>query len=289
MRTQSMDTSPEAERFLITLLHQRGAAKRFHLAASMSYSAKVAALLAFQQEKPGLDEQEALFHAEELSWGSSLVAELRQVAEQRQIWPEFSTISLEAAFIPILQALEQMGITCALTGSLARSIYGMQRTHLQVDIVARLEHVDAVFLQKLLPAAFYARPADIQAAVAEKTSFIYYHLPSLFSIQVSFPRVHLDEATMLTRTHHLTLLEGEPALLVLAPEDIVVLTLEEIQKAQTEIWRKRRKEEPDDLWNELLGVLKVQGQDLDLQFIERQAHRFDLLNSMRHAFEDAGL
>lgn len=289
MRTQSIDTSPEAERFLVALLRQRSVAQRFYLAASMSRSVKIAPLLVRQREQPELTEHETMFLAMDFVWKRPLVRELYLVAEQRQILPAFSAISWEAAFVPVVRMLKQRGIACALTGSLARSIYGMQRTHLQVDVLANLENVDATVLQELLPPSFYARSTDIQTALAEKTSFVYYHLPSLFSIQVTFPRTHLDEATMLARARHLTLIEEEPTLPVLAPEDIAVLALEEIQREEAELRQQGRKEKPDDLWNELLGVLKVQGPELDLQRIEQQAHRLDLLPLMQRAFEDAGL
>ena len=184
---------------------------------------------------------------------------------------------------------EQSGITCALTGSLARSLYGMQRALAEVDVLADLTGVDATFLQELLPAEFYVRLADIQAALAEKTSFVYYHLPSLFRIRVSFPQTRLNEPMMLTRMRHLVVVEGEPALSVLAPEDVSVLALAEIQKEQAALVRRGRTGIPDDLCNELLGVLKVQGPELDLQLIEEQARNLGLLKEMQIGFVDAGL
>ncbi len=289
MRTQSIDTHPDAERVLIALLRQKGVSKRFQLTASMSRSIMVAAQLARQQQQPGLTEQEALFSSLERSLGQVLTAELRQVAERRQIFPAFATVELQAALFPVVQALEQMNRACALTGSLARSLYGMQRTLSQVDVLADLDNVDAAFLYELLPAAFFVRLADIQFALTERTSFLYYHLPSLFPIRVAFPQKQLGEPVMLARAHRLILVEGESALPVLTPEDMSLLTLVEVQQQEAELARRGRKEQADDLWNELLGVLKVQGPDLDLQRIEQQALPLGLLASAARAFEDAGL
>jgi hypothetical protein len=289
MKTQSIDTSPEAERVLIALLRQKGVSRRFQLTASMSRSVMVASRLNCQQQYPDFTEQEAMFFSARYSWGQTLVDELRQAAEQRRIFPTFSTIELQAAFFPVVRTLEQMGITCALTGSLARSIYGMQRTLSQGEVLADLANVDATCLQELLPLAFYIRGTDRQAALRERTSITSYHLPSLFSVQVAFLRPDLGHSAMLTRTRRLTLIEGEPALPVLAPEDISILALADIQQEQAELVRRGRTEEPDDLWNELLGVLKVQGPELDLQCIEQQARALGLLDEMQRAFEDAGL
>lgn len=69
----------------------------------------------------------------------------------------------------------------------------------------------------------------------------------------------------------------------------MVLTLGEIQQQQTILAQQGRQEQPDDLWNELLGLLKVQGPDLDLSLIEQQASQLHLLTSTQQALTDAGL
>jgi len=132
----------------------------------MRRSVRIASLLVQQRERPELTEHATMFLATNFVWERPLVKELYLAAEQRQILPAFSAISLEAAFVPVVQMLERIGVACALTGSLARSIYGMQRTHLQVDVLADLENADVAALQDLLPPAFYVRSADIQTALS---------------------------------------------------------------------------------------------------------------------------
>lgn len=289
MRTQSIDTNPEVERILIMLLRQKGVSRRFQLVASMSRTIPLNASLACQTLRSEMTEQEALFSSIEHLLGKTLTAELRQVSEQRQIAPAFATIDLLSSFLPVLNALESVGITCALSGSLARSIYGMQRALTQVDVLADLTNVDATLLYELLPATFYMRLADVETALALRTSFVIYHLPSLFTLQIAFPRKHLDEAAMLMRAHRLELAGNAPAIPILAPEDVSILALKEVQQAEAELAQQGRGEEPDDLWNELLGVLKVQGPELDQLWIEQQACYLGLSAWERRAFEDAGL
>jgi hypothetical protein len=289
MRTQSIDTNPEVERILITLLRQKGVSRRFQLVASMSRTILLNASLACQTLHPEMTEQEALFSSAEHLLGKALAIELRQISEQRQIAPAFATIDLLSSFLPVLNALENMSITCALSGSLARSIYGMQRALTQINVLADLTNVDATLLYELLPATFYMRLADIESALALRTSFVIYHLPSLFTIQIAFPRQYLDEAAMLVRAHRLELGENTPPLPVLTPEDVSVLALKELQQAEAELVRKGSREEPDDLWNELLGVLKVQAPELDQLWIEQQACHLGLSAWAHRTFEDAGL
>lgn len=108
MRTQSIDTSPDAERVQIALLRRASVSKRFHFTASMSRSTLLSAQLYLQQQHPGITEQEAMFLSVEQPLGKSLTQELRQVAEQRQIFPAFSTIDMQSALFPVLNALKRL-------------------------------------------------------------------------------------------------------------------------------------------------------------------------------------
>lgn len=289
MRTQSIDTSPEAERFLIALLRQKGVTRRFQLTASLSRSTLLGAPLSLQHQHQTLSEREALFVSTERFLGRPLTQELRQAAEQRNIFPAFSSIDLPVVLFSVLTAFKQAGIVWALASSLARCLYGMQQAVVQIDLLASPEHVDATFLQELLPATFYVHPANVRTAFEAKTSVVFTHLPSLFRLRIGIPQVHFYEPAMLTRRRYLTVIKGEPPLPVLVPEDVSVLALAAIQHEQAELRRRGRTEEPDELWNELLGVLKVQGPDLDLQRLEQQARMRGLLDEMQRAFEDAGV
>jgi hypothetical protein len=130
---------------------------------------------------------------------------------------------------------------------------------------------------------------SIQTALNTKTAITYYHLPSLYTISVAFPQMRMNEAAMLKRTRHLTLVGGEPAQPLLAPEDVALLTMERIRVREANLAFQGRREEADDIWNELLGLLKVQGSDLDLSYLVRQARHFGLLPVMQRALVDAGL
>lgn len=289
MRTQSIDTSPEAERIQIMLLRKRGTQKRFQLATSVSNSTLASTHIYLRRQYPGITEQDAMFLSAEHTMGQALVNELRQTSERRQIFPAFSTIDMQSALFPVLRTLEHAGIACALTGPLACCLYGMQQAVKRIDILADLEGVDVAFLHEFLPATFYVRLADIQTALVAKTAILYYHLPSLFTVRIIFPQARLDELAMLKHARRMVLVENEATLPVVTPEDIALLTIDRVLRREAELAQQGRKEQADDIWNELLGVLKVQGSDLDIPFIEQQALRFGLLSAMQQAFEDAGL
>src|SRR5437588_60751 len=52
---------------------------------------------------------------------------------------------------------------------------------------------------------------------------------------------------------------------------------------------KRSNERADDLWYDLLGMVKVQGTDLDMSFLTRQAADLGVTELLARALVDAGL
>jgi len=46
---------------------------------------------------------------------------------------------------------------------------------------------------------------------------------------------------------------------------------------------------PDDQWNDILGVLKVQATNLDLAYLEKWATNLGIADILMQAYVDAGL
>lgn len=105
MRTQSMDTSPEAERVQITILRKASVSQRFRRTASLNHLTMVAAQRYLQQKYRGITEQEAAFLSVEHTFGKVITQELREIAEERQIFPAFSAIHIQSALFPVLSTL----------------------------------------------------------------------------------------------------------------------------------------------------------------------------------------
>jgi hypothetical protein len=66
---------------------------------------------------------------------------------------------------------------------------------------------------------------------------------------------------------------------VLAPEDVILLLLNDF---------KRSNERADDLWYDLLAVVKVQSTDLDMPFLVQQAAALNVTELLGRAIDDAG-
>lgn len=77
MRTQSPDTSPEAERVQIELLRKAGEAYRFALARSMSNTVIQLSRRAIKERFPEMNEEEVGLYFVELNYGKELADRMR--------------------------------------------------------------------------------------------------------------------------------------------------------------------------------------------------------------------
>lgn len=77
MKTQSSDTSPEAERVQIELLRKASVARRFALARSLTEMTVSMSRRAIQRSRPDLTETELALHVVALYYGQPLADLLR--------------------------------------------------------------------------------------------------------------------------------------------------------------------------------------------------------------------
>jgi hypothetical protein len=76
------------------------------------------------------------------------------------------------------------------------------------------------------------------------------------------------------------LVEGERPFYVASPEDTILHKL---------TWYRMGGEVSDRQWNDILGVLKVQGAALEMEYLQRWARVLEVNDLLAKALEDAGL
>ena len=83
MRTQSVDTHPDAERVQIDLLRRATVARRFAVARSLSQTTMQLAWRALRRSRPSADEDELKVAFLALHYGHDLAERFRQYLERR--------------------------------------------------------------------------------------------------------------------------------------------------------------------------------------------------------------
>ena len=181
----------------------------------------------------------------------------------------------------VVRAFETLRVPYFLAGSMASSVHGIYRATADADFVAALRPHHAEPLARLLQPAFYADLEAIRAAIASLRSFNVIHLDSMLKVDVfvaSTAPFHLMQ--MRRRVLQAATPDGQMTFYVASAEDTVLAKLQ---------WYRDGGGVSDRQWNDVLGVLKVQGATLERAYLEEWARELGLTDLLRRALEDAGL
>lgn len=278
MRTQSMDTSPEAERVQIALIRKAPLTKRFGLARSLTKTITWANLQETRKSHPNASEEEIALIFATYNYGQVLADGLHAALHERT--PKvFSTTDPLAAMTPLVEIFEQLGIAYHIEGSVAITTYGMQRTLTSIELVADLSLEQAPLLLSKLEAAYFVDEEAMREAVQRHTSFSGIHFESLMKFDVFLPSGRMFDQAVRRRVQTHILAENNHPFCLASPEDVILTQLEGY---------KRGCEVADDQWNDILGVLKVQGANLDLIYLQQWATTLEVAKLLEDACVDAG-
>ena len=181
----------------------------------------------------------------------------------------------------VTETLEQLGVPYLVGGSLASSLHGTPRATQDADLVAdlRIQHIPA--LVAALEEAFYVDAEMIRDAIERHSSFNVIHLRTMFKIDVFILKDDpASRQEMERRQVYRVLDEPRRDLVIASPEDIIVQKL---------YWYQLGTGVSDRQWNDVLGVMKTQGGQLDMPYLTRTAALLNVEDLLQRACRDAGL
>jgi hypothetical protein len=167
------------------------------------------------------------------------------------------------ALLEVSQTLEAMGLEYAVGGSVASSIFGEPRSSADADLLVALPRSRMVELVQRLEPSFYVSEDAVRDAVARNASFNAIHLASMYKVDLFVAGPSALDREQLARRITVDL-GAFPArrTWVTAPENLVLRKLD---------WYRLGGGLSELQWRDILGVLKVQGSALDLEYMRRLA------------------
>jgi hypothetical protein len=189
-------------------------------------------------------------------------------------------VNITDVLLQVVTALHQLGVPYVVVGSLASSARGFPRTTNDADIVAdlRCEHADP--LATALGTEFYVDAAAIERAIAQCRSFNAIHRASGFKVDIFVPPPDGFGRQQLARRSREQLdRAGAVAVFVATAEDVVIAKLD---------WYRASGGQSDRQWQDLVGVIKVQGPAIDYEYLRQWAARLDLSQLLDRALAEAG-
>jgi hypothetical protein len=183
------------------------------------------------------------------------------------------SVSLAVKLHPIF---EELGISYYITGGVAAISYGEPRTTQDLDLVMAISSEDIDRLTNaLLQAGFYVPGVDDVKSGRMRT----LQITDIESIsRADLVVAGTDEFERLNFERRRVIEFEGIALYFASPEDVILNKLR---------WRQRSGSEKQ--WRDVLGVLKVQADNLDFDYLTQWAEKLCIADALNQALTDAGI
>jgi len=167
----------------------------------------------------------------------------------------------------LTDSFEKLQIRYFITGSIASMFYGEPRFTNDIDVVAdiKIEHIRGLI--KLFPEdKFFIDENAIRDAIINRHQFNIIHPDSGLKIDIVISKGDEFDKSRFGRLKRSSPIEETPANLA-SPEDVIIMKM-----------RYYREGESEKHLRDIAGILKILGDDIDNNYIEFWANKFNLLD-----------
>ncbi len=178
----------------------------------------------------------------------------------------------------VTDGLDELGITYAVTGSVASSLHGEIHSTIDADLILIASPENAAQLSDLLGPRFYA-PGDMLADAARNRTMtnVVDNLQG-FKVDLSFVGDDPYLRQVLRRRVRRPIGDGQPEFWFVTPEDVILMKL---------IWRKDSQSSKQ--WNDALSVVTVHGARLDWRYLFQEARGLNLVEDLTALRDEGGV
>ncbi len=181
----------------------------------------------------------------------------------------------------VAEVLKQLDIPYLVGGSLASSLHGIPRATQDVDIVADLKFHHISLLVNALKSEFYIDGEMIRDAIQDGTSFSVIHLETMFKVDIFMLQADPASQEEMARRKEYQVSDNPPQTLFLATaEDVILHKL---------YWFQLGGGVSERQWNDVLGVLQVQRETLDYEYLKRGAQCWGVSQLLEQVLREVGL
>ncbi len=169
------------------------------------------------------------------------------------------TDDLVDALAPVIAALQAIGISHYVGGSVASSFHGATRSTMDVDLVCELTEQQISPFITSLNDDFYISESAIRDAVKRKSCFNLIHLPTSFKVDVFISRGRPFDVNAMQRATTQQLGDSRTvAARIATAEDSIVSKLE---------WFRLTNETSERQWDDVTKLIKLLDDAADVEYL----------------------
>jgi hypothetical protein len=184
-----------------------------------------------------------------------------------------------AVAIDVAEALERHHIPYVIGGSVASTLYGEPRATLDVDFAVQLDPEGVGPLASSLESDYYVQREAMLEAVERHSVFNLIHQRLMVKVDMHVRPSEGIYAEEIRRARRLKLrVDPDGFADVATPEDTL------LQKLR---WYHLGDGASDRQWRDVLGILKVMGDELDREYLERWSEELSVQQLLARALEEA--
>jgi hypothetical protein len=160
----------------------------------------------------------------------------------------------------LLAALDRGAIAYMIGGSVASSVYGVVRATMDMDLVADIRPAQVAGLAAQLCGEFYADPEMMRGALGAGRAFNVIHFATSYKFDIFPLSQDAYQQTQFSRRAVKEIALGGVTLAVpvAAAEDTLLMKL---------VWYRLGGEVSERQWNDVRGIIGVQGARLDRAYL----------------------
>lgn len=278
-KTQSIDTSIDAEMYLFGLWRQMDLAQKEKLLLRVFKKAAIFTLTGLKSLYPNASPQEIRYHYVRKRLGSDVAELLKSTIFDQELMIE-DPIYL-ARKVAVL--LESLNIPYYIGGSVASSLQGEVRFTEDLDLVVSIQPNQTQSILNAFSKDFYISEIAVDDAMRGRTSS--FNIIDLETTEKADIFVMRNDAFAHSKMERRQLYipvnrPASEAIYLCSPEDTVLQKL---------VWYRMTKNESQRQWRDVLGVLKLQGDRLDFGYLQKWAEELSLSDLLETACTESGI
>lgn len=276
-KTQSEDTTKEAESLQIEQWRQLTPAEKLHLVQNIARRGIKLALMGIKHEFPFADALQIKTIYLKKRWGQPLADFLIKLDHHTKLMLDDPiSFAYQLAII-----FDQLSIPYYVGGSVASSIHGEIRFTTDLDLaVYLLPQQKELFIKTLTNELFYISNEAVEQAINRQiSSFNIIKNSEKADIFLVDIRNNFQNSVM-NRRQKIVIPDKDDNIYICSAEDIILQKLLRYRVADNQSQKQ---------WRDILGVLKVQNNRLDFTYLWEWGENLGILEQLNQAFLEAGV